>query len=449
MKSDQSASRNAQLLNALIVAMLLFGIVGTIFPITSGVVAPDEAGEYYILIVVGVILTAAMPLINRRFGYEVTARVWIAVTIIAVVYITYPGGDEVELNNLPYMLIPVVLTNIFLDSRATLIVTGIGLLSMMAVWVFAPNVDLGALVGGPGALYLIVAALILVARRHHDLLEIERQNRLVAAEKLQAALNRQHEINEMRSHLMRTVSHEFRTPLTVIRTSSDLLLHYNARMTEQQRSDHFERIFEQVDHLTEMIEEITTITRLQTGSVPIEAQLLNMGAFCAALIDEYRRIAPSHIFTLSLKNPAADLTDIYADKRLLRTILDNLIGNAAKYSPPKSEVALGLAREADTLIFQVSDQGSGIAPEDRARLFDSFFRGKNVGDQPGSGLGLKLVQDCVRLYKGTITFESVVGQGTTFTAYLPVLPAPTFSVGQTADSDTPSEPSLMFKVIDA
>ena len=120
-----------------------------------------------------------------------------------------------------------------------------------------------------------------------------------------------------------------------------------------------------------------------------------------------------------------------ADERLLRLILNNLLMNAVKYSPDGSQIDLDVACEDDSVVFRVQDRGVGIPERDQAHLFDLFYRGRNVDTTPGTGLGLSIASRAVEAQAGSITFESQVGVGTTFTVILPLKPV-TMNTAETA-----------------
>lgn len=239
---------------------------------------------------------------------------------------------------------------------------------------------------------------------------------------LTVALEKERELGELKNLFMTTISHEFRTPLATILTATELLERYDEKMNLEQRRERFVSIRQQVQHLTGMLKDITMVMQMQGNHLPLEAQALNLQQFCEGLVREVRtNDAGRHQFTLRL---ADTLDDVTVDARLLRHILINLLSNAAKYSPPLTEIGLHLSRADDRLTFTITDQGIGIRPEDHARLFDPFFRGKNVGNISGTGLGLKIVKDCVALYRGDIRVESEEGKGTRFIITLPATLTP-------------------------
>src|SRR6185369_4163159 len=110
----------------------------------------------------------------------------------------------------------------------------------------------------------------------------------------------------------------------------------------------------------------------------------------------------------------------WADERLLRHVFTNLLSNAVKYSTPQSEVTFSVEREANDAIIRVEDRGIGIPEADKAGLFQAFQRGANVGHRPGTGLGLVIVKRCTELHRGTVSLQSMAGEGTTVTVRIPV-----------------------------
>jgi signal transduction histidine kinase len=294
----------------------------------------------------------------------------------------------------------------------------LALVSMITLAQVLPDIEMSDFFAGPGALFLVIVAISLIAQRYRDLVESDRCANLIDAERLRADLKIAHELDATKSHLMRMISHEFRTPITMIRTSSELLQRYIERMTPEQRSERFDTIYREIDFLNSMIDDVATVTRLQSGRFQLQFKPLNLQVFCLELIAAFeRQIASDHIFSFE---SAGNLTGVPVDETLLRHILSNLLSNAAKYSPPGSEVLLRVENHVGELLIIVRDQGIGIPESDRSHLFEPFFRGSNTESRPGSGLGTKIIADSVRLYQGSITYESTVGIGTTFFIRLPV-----------------------------
>lgn len=237
------------------------------------------------------------------------------------------------------------------------------------------------------------------------------------------ALAREKELNELKTRFVNMVSHEFRTPLTTILSSAELLEHYGQRWRQEKRLKHLQRIAETTLRLTQLLDEVLLVGRAESGHLPCNPEPLDLVAFVRELMEEMRLgLGAQHILLLDLSPlEQANSLPSQMDVQLLRHILTNLLSNAIKYSPAGSPVQLRLARQDDHVIIKVSDQGIGIPAQDQARLFESFHRGRNVGSLPGTGLGLHIVKRLVELHSGTVTVQSEEGQGTTVTVALPLI----------------------------
>ena len=236
------------------------------------------------------------------------------------------------------------------------------------------------------------------------------------AQQINNQFEREKLLNEQRQRFINFAAHEFKNPLTAIRSSNSLLLEYGERMTEIARRKHHEQIEEQVQRMLDLISDMLTVGRLNEGSATINLQRLDLAGFTRAMIEEIRSAYPAQPYRYD-----AELGDytVAADPKLLQQILANLLGNAARYSPDKRLVTVKLSRERDTLVLRIADQGIGIRPEDLPTLFEPFKRGSNVGSIAGTGLGLSIVKQSVELHGGTIEVESALGYGSMFTVRLP------------------------------
>ncbi len=234
---------------------------------------------------------------------------------------------------------------------------------------------------------------------------------------LRRALEKEKELNELKSRFISMTSHEFRTPLTSILGSAELLKHYSHKWSEEKKLVHFERIHSNVEHLVELLNDVLLIGQVEAGKLEFNPKPLDVVQFCCSLVEELQLSARSEhkiVFTCQLKGFEACL-----DEKLLRHILSNLLTNAIKYSPTGSTVNFELVCQNGLAIFQIQDSGIGIPEEDQEHLFESFHRAKNVGNIPGTGLGLAIVKKSVELHEGKITLNSKVGVGTTFTVTIP------------------------------
>ncbi len=228
------------------------------------------------------------------------------------------------------------------------------------------------------------------------------------------------EMNEMKTRFVSMASHQFRTPLAVIRSAADLLNQYGERLSNEEKMQRFAHIQRQVDQMVELLDAVLMIGRAESGLLDFKPEQVDVIALCQTLVTDFEEaIGQSHALRFT---HSGDCSTTTADPRLLRNILDNLLSNAIKYSPQGSTVTLDLTCGADTTVLNVMDQGIGIRPKDQKHLFEAFYRAANTGSVPGTGLGLAIVKQLVTLHGGTITFTSQEGHGTTFSIRIPQTP---------------------------
>jgi PAS domain S-box-containing protein len=232
------------------------------------------------------------------------------------------------------------------------------------------------------------------------------------------ALEKEREVNQLKTDFINIASHEFRTPLTVILGSIRFLLKRYDRLSDERRFEHFQRIREAGTRLQESIEEMLTIGRTDSGRLNPDPRPIDLDRFGRELIEEIRVGSDNdRIFSLRVDHLPETVS---LDRKLLHHILTNLLFNAVKYSPKETCIDLAIEGRGDRVLFTVIDRGIGIPVEDSDRVFDSFYRGRNVGDIPGTGLGLKIAKKYVEALQGTISFTSEVGEGSTFVVDLPM-----------------------------
>jgi signal transduction histidine kinase len=249
---------------------------------------------------------------------------------------------------------------------------------------------------------------------------IDLTERKRAEAELQNALAKERELSQLKSEFVSLVSHEFRTPLEIILSSADNLRRYHDRLEPAKREQLLQTINRSVRRMSGMMEEVLVLGRLETDRMTFHPMPFDLRAFCQRVSDEIEsatnRRCPIH---LELAIPAGDAN---GDESMLRHIFANLLSNAVKYSPEGSVIDFNVSRDGDNAICRVSDHGCGIPASDQKRMFQAFHRGSNVGQIPGTGLGLLIVQRCVELHGGEIQFESAMDRGTTFTVRLPLFP---------------------------
>lgn len=233
------------------------------------------------------------------------------------------------------------------------------------------------------------------------------------------ALQREQQLNELRARFLSKVSHEFRTPMTIIQTSTDLLLKFIDKMPPEKRIAQLERVQMQVWNLVTMVDEVSVINKVQLGAYALSPALMDVTLLLTQIAEDAASVWQ--------RPDAVEITSFDAgefhciDEALFRQIFNNLISNALKYSPEGTIVHVRWRAIEGCLYALVSDDGIGITPEDQAHLFEPFFRSAEVKQIPGTGLGLNIVKQAVDTYGGAIKCKSIQGKGTRFIVALPLL----------------------------
>ncbi len=278
---------------------------------------------------------------------------------------------------------------------------------------------------------------------------------------IRKALTREKELTELKSRFISMTSHEFRTPLTTIQSSAELLEHYSHKWTDERKLTHLHRIQGAVIHMTKLLNDVLILGKAEAGKLEFNPAPLDLENYCRNLVEELQlndsnkhiitftcsqrpedfrewesgkvgevsvnpesSQSPPHLLTKAPVTPSPERSGSpplpCMDEKLLRQILENLLSNAIKYSPSGGNVELTLSDFSNQAVFQIRDHGIGIPAEDQQQLFETFHRATNVGTIAGTGLGLAIVKRCVDIHQGQITVESEVGVGTTFTVTLPI-----------------------------
>ncbi len=238
-----------------------------------------------------------------------------------------------------------------------------------------------------------------------------------AEDDIRGALERQRELNVLRSRFVAMTSHEFRTPLASILSSAELLRYYSERVSAEERLGMLQSIEAGVQRMTQMLDRILLIGKAEAEMLEFSPQPIDLKELCNQLIKEANQQhtnAKSAIVLDWQMEPAEQ----GFDEKLCRHIFSNLLSNALKYSPTGGDVHMRVQTEQGRTVFEVRDQGIGIPADELHHLFDSFHRASNVGTIAGTGLGLSIVKKSVELHGGTITVSSTIDQGTCFTVTL-------------------------------
>lgn len=254
-------------------------------------------------------------------------------------------------------------------------------------------------------------------------LEIQIKERLIALQKLEkseqelkTSLEKEQELNALKSRFVAMASHEFRTPLTSIASSASLIARYPEREQQPQREKHLGKIKKAVSILTGVLNDFLSLSKLEEG----KHQLLLSSVELDEVIQEVREgvkgiLKPQQ---LVIDTYTGDRVSLHTDPQVLRNVLFNLVSNAIKYSD--KDVICQCTFNSDYVQIDIVDKGVGIPAEDQKHLFTRFFRASNVTNIQGTGLGLNIVRRYIDLLQGHISFVSSEQDGSTFTITIPL-----------------------------
>lgn len=246
---------------------------------------------------------------------------------------------------------------------------------------------------------------------------IDITERKKAEESMKNALTIEKELSNLKSRFVSTVSHEFRTPLASIYSNTQLLQRYFNRWDDEKRNSSLQRIIDSVKIMTSMIEDVSLIGKEQSGKLSFKPEKTNLPEFLKNISIEAELLYSDKTRIDMVINVATQYVGI--DKNLIRHILLNILTNALKYSPPDSKVNFDINQAENTLEFIVSDQGIGIPMDEIPYIFDPFFRASNSENIVGTGLGMSIVNHCVKIHNGNIKVTSELNTGTTVQVRIP------------------------------
>jgi PAS domain S-box-containing protein len=230
------------------------------------------------------------------------------------------------------------------------------------------------------------------------------------------SLNKEKELNELKSRFVAMASHEFRTPLASILSSAALIQRYPNLDQQDKREKHIGKIKNAVTNLTGILNDFLSLSKLEEGKIQLNFQTVRVDELCKEINDGVSSLLKPnqsiiHVTTSKIK-------EVVTDERILKNILFNLVTNAIKYSDKDIECLVGIKNE--NFEIQIVDQGIGIPDAEKALMFTRFFRAENTINIQGTGLGLNIVKRYVDLLNGEISFESELNKGSTFTVKLPI-----------------------------
>lgn len=233
----------------------------------------------------------------------------------------------------------------------------------------------------------------------------------------QCALVKEKELNTFKSHIVTTVSHEYRTPITTILAAASTLDKHSKSLGAERNQKLLQMIEQQARHLRNLVDDMLVVNQVELGQIRFKPFPLNIEQFFLSLIEEYQITThKSHPISFEM---SGSCEDFWGDIGLLRQIFGNLLSNAIKYSPEGGDIHLSAWGDEDGITFKVMDQGIGIPPDEVALLFQSFKRARNVDTIAGTGLGLTITQSCVMIHRGQISISSQLNQFTEVVVWLP------------------------------
>jgi PAS domain S-box-containing protein len=233
---------------------------------------------------------------------------------------------------------------------------------------------------------------------------------------LHEALDKEKQLNEIKSRFVSMASHEFRTPLSAVLSSAALLSKYTKEDDQEKRNKHIDRIKDSVKHLNDILEDFLSLGKLDEGRISTDPCEFNLSEMITETLSEVKVVLkPGQKFNFKYEGEEK----INADKKLLRNILTNLVSNAAKFSEEDSPITISAKSDGEKNIITVADKGIGISQKDQEHLFTMFYRGTNVTNIQGTGLGLHIVKRYLDLINGTVNLQSTLGKGTSITITFP------------------------------
>ena len=237
-----------------------------------------------------------------------------------------------------------------------------------------------------------------------------------AVKKLKASLNKEKELNNLKTKFITLASHEFKTPLSAILTSSELIVKYADLDKTHKRDEHLAKVKMMITHLNGMIDSLLTLENIESGEIIPSYSNFKLSDLINEIITNSK--------PLLLNNQKINFNInyneiIFQDANILKIIISNILYNAIKYSSDNSKIQIEYHLNEKDIQISIEDNGIGIPEDEQSLIFKRFFRARNVGYFPGTGIGLNIVKGYVNCLKGTISFKSVENKGTTFYVQLP------------------------------
>ncbi len=234
-------------------------------------------------------------------------------------------------------------------------------------------------------------------------------------------INREAETTRQKTEFVHTISHELKTPLTLIRLYGETLQR-KGDLTEEEKQDCYEIITKESERLTHLINNVLDFSRIEMGRKEFDFKEGDLAEVIDDTLETYRYHLEKKGFVVR-KELAPDLPMISFDGEAMASVLINLLSNAMKFSLNEKEVTVKLYAKEGNAVLQVADKGVGISEADISKIFQRFYQSENkvISERRGSGLGLTLVKHIAEAHHGEVKVESIMGKGSTFSIFLPLL----------------------------
>ncbi|MBP8792994.1 MAG: PAS domain-containing sensor histidine kinase [Lutibacter sp.] len=247
----------------------------------------------------------------------------------------------------------------------------------------------------------------------------EIKKRVKAELDLRNALKKEKELNELKTKFLSLVSHEFKTPLSGILNSAILIGKYKQTDQQEKRGKHLQTIKNKVQYLDGILNDFLSVERLEAGKVKYKFSYFKLSKIVNEVVYNANMMLKSGQYINYPKH--IDDISIYNDEKILELVLGNLLGNAIKYSPENSKINFNISSNKDGFVFEIIDKGIGIPLKDQKHIFERYFRAENALTNQGTGIGLNIIKGHLESLNGTLSFESIENEGSTFTVKLPLI----------------------------
>jgi len=249
--------------------------------------------------------------------------------------------------------------------------------------------------------------------------QTEIQKRIEAEAKIKDALKKERELNELKTKFLSMVSHEFKTPLSGILTSTMLLSKYKLEGQQDKRDKHIETITNKVHYLNNIINDFLSIERLDSNNTNYKFSEFNLSKIVNEVVYNANMLLKSGQ-KINIPNNSDEYI-LFQDEMFLELALSNIINNAIKYSPQNTPIDIEINKCGGNIVFKIIDHGIGIPNKDQKFIFNRYFRAENALNDQGTGIGLNIVKSHLENLGGTINFTSIENKGSIFVFELPMI----------------------------